>query len=394
MPRRLVSAGRAVMGCLLLACAPAAPCFGAGNPTFSGEGTAVILEGDQATALQLAETAALRQAVARAVESVIQPGTSEERTYHAKKGEILIEPYPFLVERRTGKPQITGKVVQVSVLIAVDREALTRFLGTKGVLSDRTAQRKRKAFPSVLVLIGEEIGGKLNTSPYSARIVTQTFLDQGFGVVDEAAVQKAVLHDQAVQGLLRGDAKAAQAVALQYGAGVVISGKSVAEATAMKAGAMQAYAANVTLQAVYADSGRILATASADGSHPHIDAVTGSRKAVEEAAGKAASRLLQSLQEQFERSEDSLLVSISGINYRQLTVLKQILARDFRTITSMESKSFQADVAKLALTIESSPQEFVDQLVLKDFGPFRLDLISFSPRKIDLVVKMKESTPH
>lgn len=370
------------------------PCFASGSQVFMGEGTAVIIDGDQTTALQLAETAALRQAVARAVESVIQPGTNEERNYHAKKGEILSEPYPFLAERKTGKPEITGKVLQVSVLIAVDREALTRFLGTKGVLSDRTAQRKHRDFPSVLVLIGEEIGGKLNTAPYSVRIVTQTFIDQGFGVVDETAVQKAVLHDQAVQGLLRGDAKAAQAVALQYGAGVVISGKTVAEATAMKAGAMQVYAANVTLQAIYADSGRILATAAADGSHPHIDAVTGSRKAIEDAAGKAASRLLQSLHQQFERSEDSLLVSISGINYRQLTVLKQILTRDFKTITSMESKSFQADVAKLALTIESSPQEFVDQLVLKDFGPFRLDLISFSPRKIDLVVKMKESPPH
>lgn len=352
------------------------------------------MEGDERTAMQLAETAALRQAVSRAIEHIIRAGTGEEQRYHQKKGDLLKEPYPFLTERKTERPKVTGEVLQMTVSIAVDQQALTRFLGTQGILSERTAQRKHKAFPSVLILIGEEIGGKLNAAPYSTRIVTQTLMDQGFSVVDDAAVQKAVIHDQAVQGLLRGDPKAAQAAALQYGAGVVVSGKTVAEPTAMKAGALQSYGANVTLQAIYADSGRVLATAAADGTYPHIDAVTGSRKAVEEAAGKAVSRLLERLQAGFEKSEDSLLVSISGINYRQLTVLKQILTRDFPTITAMEPKSFQADVAKLALTIESSPQEFVDQLVLKDFGPFRLDLISFTPRKIDLVVKMKESSPH
>jgi len=96
---------------------------------------------------------------------------------------------------------------------------------------------------------------------------------------------------------------------------------------------------------------------------------------------------------QFETSESTLLVSIGGISFVQLEYLKRILndqAR-FPSLVDIQPKSFQSNVAKLQFTITNSSQEFVDHLATYDFGKFSLNVLSFAPRKIDLVLKMKSS---
>ena len=88
-----------------------------------------------------------------------------------------------------------------------------------------------------------------------------------------------------------------------------------------------------------------------------------------------------------------VLVSISGINFTQLAILKKILARDFKTISLIKQKSHAGGVAKLNLWINSSSEDFSESVALKDFGTFRLHVLSFSPRKIDFVLKMKKANP-
>lgn len=70
---------------------------------------------------------------------------------------------------------------------------------------------------------------------------------------------------------------------------------------------MQAYGANVALQVIHADSGQVIASVAADGSYPHIEAITGSRKAIEAATNKAVARLLKDIEKSFEYSEEVVL---------------------------------------------------------------------------------------
>jgi hypothetical protein len=359
--------------------------------TFTGNGTALAIAGNEVDAEKLAYQAALKKAVSNAMESLIQKGTKDEINFNLKRHQLLREPYPFVKSQKTLSKNRDGKLLNIRMAVEIDQKKLSRFLEKEGVLAHKTIQRRKADFPSVMVILVEEISGSINTFPYSSRVIVDAFVKGNYEVVDETTIRKSIKHDQAVQGVLRGDSKAALAVALQYGAGMLITGKAVSQKAALKSGAMQPYTANIALQAIQADSGRIIASAAAEGSYPHISSVTGSKRAIEDASRKAVDQLLKDIEKGLEYSEETILTSISGINYAQLAILQKILVRDFETISSIKQKSFAGSVAKLNLKINTSPEAFSESVVLKDFGTFRLDVVSFSPRKIDFVLKMKKS---
>jgi hypothetical protein len=360
------------------------------STTFTGKGTALVIAGDEFGAEKLAQKAALKKAVSNAMESLIQKGTKDEINFNLKRSKLLREPYPFVKRKKTLSKNRDGKLLNIRMAIEIDRKKLSRFLEKEGVLAHKTAQRRKADFPSVMVILVEEISGSVNSFPYSSRVIVDALVKRKYDVVDETTIRRSIKHDQAVQGVLRGNSKAALAVALQYGAGMLITGKAVSQKAALKSGAMQPYMASVALQAIQADSGRVIASAAAEGSYPHISSVTGSKRAIENASRKAVDQLLKDIEKGLEYSEETLLTSISGINYAQLAILKKILVRDFETISSIKQKSFAGRVAKLNLKINTSPEAFSESVVLKDFGTFRLDVVSFSPRKIDFVLKMKK----
>lgn len=361
------------------------------STTFTGKGTALVIAGDEFGAQKLAQKSALKKAVSNAMESLIQKGTKDEINFNLKRTRLLREPYPFVKSKKTLSRNRDGKLLNVRMAVEIDKKKLSRFLEKEGVLAHKTVQRRKADFPSVMVILVEEISGSVNSFPYSSRVVADAFMKRSYDVVDETAIRRSIKHDQAVQGVLRGDAKAALAVALQYGAGILITGRAVSQKATLRSGAMQPYLASVTLQAIQADSGRIIASAAAEGSYPHISSITGSKRALEEASRKAVGRLLKDIEKGLEYSEETLIASISGINYAQLSRLKKILLRDFETISSIKQKSFTGNVAKLSLKINTSPEAFSESVVLKDFGTFRFDVVSFSPRKIDFVLKQKKT---
>lgn len=365
--------------------------WGTPAESFQGTGTAVVLGNDRDSAVRLAQQGALRKAVSQAMESVIQKGTREEIQYNLKRQELLKGPFPFLTNHRVVGSELKGKLLTVSVEIHVDSDVLLQYLGQRGILAHRMEQRKRRSFPPIMVLVSEEINGKEHKPSFCQNILSKTLLEHSFDLVDEQAMTHSIEHDKAVQSLLKGNQRAAVAMALQYGAGIIISGRATVHKSLLEGGGMQVHGANVVLQAYHADSAQVFASASADGSYPHVHMLTGSRKAVEEATAKALKSLLKDFQRQFETSESKLLVSISGITFRQLEHLKRILKDPgrFPALTDIQLKSFQANVAKLKFTITNSPQEFVDHVATYDFGKFTLDVLSYSPRKIDFSLRLK-----
>ncbi len=363
--------------------------YGKGPLFFTEKGTAVVIEGNRRGAAKLAARGALNRAVSKAIESVLRKGTEEERDYDLKRGEIMKGPFPFITSTKVIAEVMKGKVLTITVRAGVDRKKLIHYLKGKGVLSARTKARKKKEFPSITVIMVEEIGGQVNSFPFSTGVIVDDLVKNRFLVVDDALVRKSINHDRAVQGILAGDSRAAEAMALQYGSGILITGRAIALKGSLKSGGLQSYGANVSLHAVRADSGKIIATASAAGSYPHIESITGSRKSIEIASKKAIETLEKKLEENFGSSEEFLLVSVRGINYSQLSILKRILSRDFKTISSIKQKSYAGGVAKLNLVINGSTQDFSERVVFKDFGSFKLDVLSYSPGKIDFVLKMK-----
>jgi hypothetical protein len=281
-----------------------------------------------------------------------------------------------------------GRMLNVQVAVSVDMKKLKRHLGREGVLVTEYKQKKKSEFPAVMVIITEEISGNVNTVPYTTAVVSNHLIKNGYEVLDEMIVQKNITQEQAIQAA-NGNRAAANAVALQYGSGIVITGKTAVQPSGVKSGGMQAYGANTTLKATKADTGDVLATASADGSYPHINAMTGSRKAAEEAAQKAIVSMVKNLEKSMESSRNDIVMTISPINYKQLAIIKKILRRDFENLSKIRQKSFVGKIAKIDVQIEGSITDFVDNIALKDFGSFTLDVLQFSPGKIDLGLKLK-----
>lgn len=355
---------------------------------FMGKGSAVVINDDKATATKIAYEAAKKKALTNAMVSLVHKGQKDEVNFNRKKSELLRGPYPYLQKENQISNFMKGKMLNIEVSIAVDIGELKKILGKEGVLVTENKEKKKTEFPSVMVLISEEISGNINTIPYTTAIISDYLIKNEFEVLDEKIVQKNISQEQAVQAV-NGNMAAANAVALQYGSGIVIAGKTAVQQSGLKSGGMQVYGANITMRAIKADTGDVLASASADGSFPHINTMTGSRKAAEEAAKKAIEKLVNDLEKSFESSSNGIVITLSPINYKQLAIIKKILARDFKGISSIKQNSFNSKVAKLDIQYEGGIADFADEIALKDFGTFTLEVVQFSPGKIDFALKTK-----
>ena len=356
--------------------------------TFVGKGAAVVIHDDKEGAETLAHDAARRRALTEAMRSLLQKGQKDEMNFNRLKPQLLKGPFPYVNDEAVILSEQQGKMLNVEVAVSVDMKKLKQHLGREGVLVTEYKERKKSEFPAVMVLITEEISGHVNTVPYTTAVVSNYLIKNGYEVLDERIVQKNITQEQAIQAA-NGNQATANAVALQYGSGIVITGKTAVQQSALKSGGMQAYGANITLRATKADTGDVLATASADGSFPHINAMIGSRKAAEEAAKKAIVSMVRNLEESMESSSNDIVVTISPINYKQLAIIKKILKRDFESISTIRQKSFVGKIAKIDVQIEGSITEFVDKIALRDFGSFTLDVLQFSPGKVDLGLRLK-----
>ena len=356
---------------------------------FTAKGSGAIIDGNTAEAARIAYESAHRRAVTKAMRNVIKLGTEDETAFNRKKSQLLKGPFPYVKGEKEINRQMIGSGLTIEIQIDVDLNELKKYLGRNGVLAGQAHKANKGEFPAIVVIINEDIGGKNNPNPYSARVIRQFLIDNEFEVVDERLMEKSINHDRAVQALYNNDIKSAQAVALQYGAGVVVTGRASAQKSGIQSGSMTVQGASITLEAIKADSAKILASASAEGHYPHINTLTGSQKALEEAAGKAASLLVEGITAGLKSTSQSVLVSVSDINYQQLTVLKQIFERDFPQISYIKQKSFNGRVSKLDITVDGSVAAFTDTLARHNFGTFKLEVINFSPDKVDLVLQMK-----
>ena len=355
--------------------------------TFTGEGSAVVINDNRGAATRIANKAAKKKALTQAMKSLFYKGQKDEANFNRNKAKLLKGPFPYIKREMQTSNKLDGKLLKIQVELAIEMDELKRLLGKEGVMATDNKAKNKSQFPAVMVIISEEIGGQVNTVPYTTARITEHLIKNEFEVLDQNIVKKNISQEQAVQAT-NGNLAAANAVALQYGSGIVITGKTAVQASALKSGGLQAYGANITLRAIKADTGDVLATASADGSFPHINAMTGSRKAAEEAAAKAIKKMVKDLEKSLESSTNTIVITINPINYKQLAIVKKMLKRDFKDITAIKQKSYVNKVAKLDLEFQGVIADFADEIALKDFKTFTLEVLQFSPGKVDFGLKM------
>jgi len=359
--------------------------------SIQAEGVAVILENNLAVARDAAIEDALRKSVEEAVGTLVDSQTLVEN-FQLVSDRIYSQAHGYIKGYRIVKEQRNDQLMRVRVEASVATGPLQDDLSALRILLTRVHK------PRLMVLIEEKnLGADDQLQHWSElsqveSVLTQKFLEKGFTFVDQATVKRTVSRDQALL-LIEGNEKGAKALASEFGAEVILLGKAAARPTPVKdlkaldLSGMKSAQAQVTVKAIRADTGETLASLSDSAAAVHIDELTAGSEALKRAGEKVASLLIEQITQQWGKEVGGttlVQLVISGLSFRELAKFKQILKEQVRGVKGIHQRSFQANVARIDVDLSGDVQNLADEVSLKEFGAFRVEIIGFSPHKIDL----------
>jgi hypothetical protein len=258
----------------------------------------------------------------------------------------------------------------------------------------------RKHKPRLMVLIEERnLGAQDQVRPWSdlsqvEGVLMQKFVEKGFYFVDQEAVKRNISRDRALL-LIEGDERKAKAVAMEYRAEVMILGKATVRSAPLKdlkalnLSGMKSCQAQVTARAFRVDTGESLASLSESAAAVHLDEMVAGSEALKKAGEKLSSLLIEQITERWSKETGGTAVVqlvISGISFRDLPKFKEILGRQIKGVKGVHQRSFQDNLARLDVDYAGDAQNLADELSLRDFGSLRVEVVGYSPNKIDLKV--------
>lgn len=348
------------------------------------QGVATVLSDKADAARDVALQDALRQAVEQAVGTVVEADTLvqnfqlvESNVYTKTKG--YVQRYTLLSERQE------GTLYKVSVQAIVDMGSLERDLDALGLLYQRIKK------PRVMVIVSESNLGMRLVEPAGEAEVIRHLIQKGFTVVDPGQVRKIRESDQ-IKKIVAGDMKAAQLLGRQHSAEVLVIGDAVS-AVAMRGGVlanMVSVRARLEARAIRTDTGEVLAADGAEAPGLDLTEQVAGKKALAAAGEKWVEATLPVILDRWSKEVsggNSVQVVVSGLTFAQLGKFKEILKTEVRGVKDIHQRSFTANVATLDMDVKGSAQELADDIVRKNFSPFKVDVTGFSPNRVELSVK-------
>jgi hypothetical protein len=180
----------------------------------------------------------------------------------------------------------------------------------------------------------------------------------------------------------------AEAVAMgrDYDAEVVILGQAMAkDAGRIEAFDLRSCQAEVSVRAVQVDNGHVLASANANAAAAHIDPMSGANAALKKASEKLAQTLVTKIVEKWAKPTAIITLDIVDVSrYPDFVRFKGMLKEEVRGVSRVYQRGFQTDKANLELTYDGTAQELADELAMKDFESFRVDILEASQNRLKL----------
>lgn len=331
---------------------------------------------------------ALRRAVEQAVGTMISSDTMTNN-FVLVHDKILAQTSGYVKNYQIIKEGRVGQEFRVTVMADIGRDNLQRSLEALGLL------HVLKEKPKVMVIIEEKVGGLFGTTAWenvgqAESTIMERFIAAGFNVVDPAQVRANIPRDKALR-LLEGDPKAAAAAGLQYGAQVVITGRSFSKNAGGKLLGTQMQSIQATLQArvIRSDDGRVISSRSEQGTRAHIDEMQGGVLAIKEASEKLSDVLMNDIlgswkKEVYGRAQEITLVISGLVSYRHLSAIKKFLEADLQGVKAVHQRSFTQGIAELLLDYGGKTSFVADELASKRFTGFRLEPTNVTPNRVDV----------
>ncbi|MBI5074148.1 MAG: flagellar assembly protein T N-terminal domain-containing protein [Nitrospirae bacterium] len=354
----------------------------------TADGFAAMIGGNKVIARDKAIDDALRKAVEQAVGTMVSSDSMTEN-YKVIHDKILARTSGYVEKYKILSEGPEGDLYRVRLQAEIGRADLTSDLSALGLLHVMVEK------PKVMVIIDEKVGGLYGTTGSESvgqaeSTIIEKLLGSGFNVVDADTVRANITRDKALR-ILEGDNKAAAAEGLKYGAQVVITGKAFSKNAGGKLYGTNMQSIQATLQArvVRTDTGKVIASKSAQGAQVHIDEMQGGALAIKEASEKLSDELIEMIVKQWSgevygRSQE-ITVMINGlVSYRHLAAVKKILEKETQGVKAVHQRSFTGGVAELALDYGGKSSNIADELAARKFTGFRLEPTNVTPHRIDV----------
>lgn len=383
MQSRVMMAGAAMAVISLLATWAA----GQAVKSVSAEGIGVVLQGNVDIARDQALEDALRKAVEQAVGTLVESETLvrnaqllSDQIYKRTTG--YIRAYTILEERQE------GQVIRVRVRATVDTGNLEQDLATLGLLYRRVKQ------PRIMVVIPETHIGLRPPDPAGETEIIRQLIQKGIRVVDQAQTRRIRESDQ-VRRALAGDREAARLIGLRHGAEVLIIGEAFSEG-AMRGGPlgpMVSVRARLEARAIRTDTGEILAADGQFAAAVDIAEHMAGKKALAAAGSKwleAALPVVLNRWTQEASGGSSVQLVVHGLSLRQLTQFEAVLKTHIRGVKDIQRRSFERNIAVLEVDVAATGQALADELSHRALGGFDVEVITFSPHRLDLRIRPRQ----
>jgi len=377
-----------------------APVLAQESKTVTSEGVAVV----QGTNMDIARDAAISDAQQKAVEQAIGiliDSQTQVENFQVISDSILSQTKGYIKRYNVVREVKEDNLLRVTISAEVSLGKLGDDLSAIGILMGQMHK------PRTMILVAEQnIGqewhawwwygsGNVHASQSDMAITDNTLMDKftekGFEMIDHQAASQDIKVTQAynVQVL---SAQQARTLGNQAHAEVVITGKGLAKLYGNVGGGLKSVQADISLRAVRTDTGQVLATAVTHAAAVHISEITAGNDALKKAATEAAEQLTTKILAQYSKEVGgtrSVNITVNGLNKTQFVKFKDVLRNQVRGIKGLNERSFQNGVAKMSVDSKNSAQIISDELSLKDFGTFSVEVVSSTANQLELKVVPK-----
>jgi hypothetical protein len=381
---------------VLVAAATALPVIAQESRTVTAEGVAAI----QGDARDIARDAALEDAQKRAVEQAIGiliDSQTQVENYQLISDKILSQTKGYIKRYNVTSETVDSGLLRVRINAEVALGQLTDDLSGIGILLGRMHK------PRTIVMVAEQNIGHGVTAWWlgahgeqtDISVVENTFMDKftekGFEFIDHeiAAKEIKVTGAYRVQDLSVAQAKT---LAAQADAEVVIIGKAIAKLYGEIGGGMKSVQADLSARAVRIDTGQVIATATTHAAAVHISEIAAGTDALKKASNQAADEMIEKILAVYAKETGgtrSVNITITGLNKTQFAKFKDVLMNQVRGIKDLHERSFSSTTAKISVDSKNSAQTLSDEILLRNFGAFSVDVVGSTANSLELKVTPK-----
>ena len=366
--------------------------------TVSAEGVAAIRDGARDIARDAAILDAQQRAVEQAIGILIDSQTMVEN-FQVISDSILSQTKGYIKRYNITGEFPEGNLLRVTITAEVALGKISDDLSAIGILLGQVHK------PRTMILIAEQnigqeviawwlgsVHGQSTDMAMTETTLMDKFTEKGFEMIDhEAAAQNIkVTSAYKVQSL---STEQARTLGNQAAAEVVIVGKSFAKLQGTVGGSLKSAQADLTARAVRTDSGQVLASVSTHGAAVHVSEVTAGNEALKKASTEAADQLITKILAQYSKEvggSRSISITISGFTTKaQFVKFKDVLKNQVRGIKNLHERSYANGTAKVSVDSKNSAQILSDELAIKDFGTFSVDVTGSTANSLELRVMPK-----